>query len=63
MKITVFNLGKTKESYLKEGIAIYEKRIKHYVSFEMIYLNDQQFNKNLQGNVQKGNECKIILFN
>ncbi|MCX6250419.1 MAG: 23S rRNA (pseudouridine(1915)-N(3))-methyltransferase RlmH [Bacteroidetes bacterium] len=36
MKIKQVAIGKTEEEYLKEGIAEYETRIKHYVSFESI---------------------------
>jgi 23S rRNA (pseudouridine1915-N3)-methyltransferase len=34
MKIFLINTGKTKISYLKEGIQIFEKRIRRYVPFE-----------------------------
>ena len=61
MKISVLNLGATQESYLKEGIAVFEKRIKHYVSFEMIYLNEPRNMKSQPENVQKESEGKILL--
>jgi 23S rRNA (pseudouridine1915-N3)-methyltransferase len=61
MKISVLNLGATKESYLKEGIAVFEKRIKHYVSFEMIYLNEIRNMKSQPENVQKESEGRILL--
>lgn len=35
MKITLLTIGKTDQEYLKEGIQIYLKRLKHYVSFEV----------------------------
>ncbi len=34
MKVCVWTIGKTSESYLKEGLQIYLKKIKHYVPFE-----------------------------
>ncbi len=34
MKIYLINTGKTKISYLKEGIHIFEKRISRYIPFE-----------------------------
>jgi 23S rRNA (pseudouridine1915-N3)-methyltransferase len=34
MKLYLINTGKTKISYLKEGIHIFEKRIGRYISFE-----------------------------
>ena len=33
-------IGKTDSEYLKEGIALYEKRLKHYANFEMIVIPD-----------------------
>jgi 23S rRNA (pseudouridine1915-N3)-methyltransferase len=61
MKICIINLGVTQESYLKEGIAIFEKRIRHYASFEMIYLNEPRNMKNQPESVQKENEGKLLL--
>jgi 23S rRNA (pseudouridine1915-N3)-methyltransferase len=60
MRITVLNLGITKEPYLKEGIAIYEKRINHYVPFEMVYLNEPRQVKNQSRQLIKENEGKVI---
>ena len=34
MKVILLVIGKTEESYLKEGIALYEKRLSRYLSFE-----------------------------
>ena len=34
MKIFLINTGKTKLSYLREGIQIFEKRIRRYIPFE-----------------------------
>ena len=38
MKVHVYYIGKTTESYLREGEAIYAKRLKHYlpVTFEVL---------------------------
>lgn len=33
MKITLINAGKTDEKFIKDGIALYEKRLVHYCSF------------------------------
>jgi 23S rRNA (pseudouridine1915-N3)-methyltransferase len=40
MKITLLFTGKTRENYLKEGIAIYTKRLGRYIPFEIAVLND-----------------------
>ena len=34
MKIAFWQIGKTKENYLKTGEEQYEKRLKHYLNFE-----------------------------
>ena len=61
MKISLINIGTTQEPYLKEGIALFEKRIKHYVAFEMIYLHGPQHMKNHTEKVQQEMEGRIIL--
>jgi len=61
MKITLFNLGATQDAYVKEGIAIFEKRIKHYTSFEMAFVNEPRNIKNQPETIQKESEGKIIL--
>ena len=38
MKVKLIVIGKTEQSYLKEGILEYEKRILHYVPFETIVI-------------------------
>jgi len=40
MKIEFCYIGKTKERYLVDGIALYEKRMKHYNPFAMVCLPD-----------------------
>jgi 23S rRNA (pseudouridine1915-N3)-methyltransferase len=61
MKISVINIGQTRDSVLKTGIAGYEKRLGHYVPFEMIYLNEPRNTKNHPEVVQKELEGKLIL--
>jgi 23S rRNA (pseudouridine1915-N3)-methyltransferase len=61
MKISLINISANQELYLKEGVAMFEKRIKHYVSFEMVYLNEPRKMKNQSGNLQKENEGKLLL--
>ena len=61
MKISVINLGATQDQYLKEGITLYEKRLKHYVPFEMTYLTAPRPSKNQSFQVQKDQEGKILL--
>ena len=47
MKIVFLSLGKTNEKYLIEGISLYQNRLKHYTSFEMIEIPNIKKFKNL----------------
>jgi 23S rRNA (pseudouridine1915-N3)-methyltransferase len=60
MKIKLITIGKTDESYLKEGIHKYMSRLKHYISFEMIELPDVKSRKKLNTTLQKEAEGKEI---
>lgn len=61
MKIKLIAIGKTDESYLKEGIDKYLKRLKHYASFELIIINDVKVGKKTNVILQKELEEKEIL--
>jgi 23S rRNA (pseudouridine1915-N3)-methyltransferase len=61
MKIKLIVIGKTDDSYLKEGIDKYLKRLKHYISFELIVLNDVVLGKKTNVILQKELEGKLIL--
>lgn len=59
MKIVLLTVGKTEESFLKDGIAVYEKRLKHYVSFEIKEIpSAKKFQKISE---QKQKEAEMIL--
>jgi 23S rRNA (pseudouridine1915-N3)-methyltransferase len=60
MKIEFWVIGKTDFDYLKEGIAVYEKRLKHYVAYEMVVLADVK-NPPLSMEALKTKEGEIIL--
>lgn len=47
MKITIIAVGKIKESYLKEGIKEYRKRLGRFCSLDIIEIPDQQAPDNL----------------
>jgi len=47
MQITLIQTGKTKFSYLKEGISDYYKRIQHYINYSEITIPDLKNVKNL----------------
>lgn len=61
MKITLLVIGKTDTSYLREGIELYMKRLKHYVQFEMLVIPDIKQSKNLTEELQKNREGEQIL--
>ena len=42
MKIKLVTVGKLKEKYLKDGVAEYAKRLKHFTKFELIELSDEK---------------------
>ena len=47
MRITLIQLGKTRFSYLQEGISDYHKRIRHYINFDEITIPDLRNIKNI----------------
>ena len=61
MKIELWTVGKTSFSYLNEGISIYEKRLKHYVSFNIQIIPDIKQRKNLTFEQIKLKEGQAIL--
>lgn len=60
MKITLLTIGKTEDSYLKEGIEKYLKRLKHYVSFKVLELPELKNTKSLSADQQKAKEAELI---
>ncbi len=61
MKVTLLVVGKTDKHYIKEAIAEYTKRLKHYVSFEIEVIPDIKKAKNLTAGQQKTKEGELIL--
>ena len=61
MKINLFLIGKTDFSFLREGISIYEKRLKHYISFEIKIIPNLKNIKKLSTEQQKEKEGELIL--
>lgn len=60
MKIELWVIGKTAFKYLDEGIAVYEKRLKHYVNFDLVVLPDAK-NPPLSIEALKVKEGELIL--
>lgn len=61
MKIELTVIGKTSIGYLKQGIDEYIKRLKHYVPFEIKYIDDIKNTKNISEDQQKRTEGAKIL--
>ncbi|MDP2061099.1 MAG: 23S rRNA (pseudouridine(1915)-N(3))-methyltransferase RlmH, partial [Flavobacteriaceae bacterium] len=61
MNVKFLAIGKTDDERLQSLIADYEKRIKHYLPFEMELIPDLKKTKNLGEIQQKEAEGKLIL--
>ena len=59
MKITLLVIGKTDADYLKDGLNVYLKRLKHYVNFEIVIIPDIKKVKSIEN--QKIREGELIL--
>ena len=60
MNIVLLTVGKTEESYWKEALAEYQRRLQHYVPFELQVLPDIKNTKNLTMSQQKMQEGVLI---
>jgi 23S rRNA (pseudouridine1915-N3)-methyltransferase len=61
MNIKLVVVGKTEEKYLKEGIDIFEKRLKFYIPYEMIIIPSLKDTKNLSPQMVKEREGELII--
>ncbi|MBC7476439.1 MAG: 23S rRNA (pseudouridine(1915)-N(3))-methyltransferase RlmH [Candidatus Sericytochromatia bacterium] len=61
MKITIITVGKVKESYFKEAIDEYSKRIKAYTNFNKIELSDEKIIESKPDFIIKNKEAEKIL--
>ena len=61
MKVKLITIGKTSVSFLIEGEAEYQKRLKHYMRFERIDLNDIKSSQKLSQNEVKKKEGTLLL--
>jgi 23S rRNA (pseudouridine1915-N3)-methyltransferase len=61
MNVKLLMTGQTGESYLQEGIAEYEKRIRHYVSFTSETIQVPRRVKSLSPSRMKGVEADMVL--
>ncbi|MBE8722436.1 23S rRNA (pseudouridine(1915)-N(3))-methyltransferase RlmH [Sphingobacterium pedocola] len=63
MKITLLCIGKTDDKYIQEGIDKYLKRLKHYISFQIVIMPDIKNVKNLSEAQQKEKEAELFFRN
>ncbi len=61
MKLEFWTIGKTNETYLKEGMAIFEKRIQRYLKLTSVLITDVKNAKNLKPKQVKQKEGEKIL--
>ncbi|PHN92502.1 23S rRNA (pseudouridine(1915)-N(3))-methyltransferase RlmH [Maribacter sp. 6B07] len=61
MTIKLLAIGKTDNGQLQELIEVYEKRLQHYVNFEIDIIPDLKKTKNLSEDQQKEKEGELIL--
>ncbi len=61
MKITLLVIGKTDSSQLQELLEMYQNRLKHYISFEVVVLPTLKKTKNMSIAQQKVKEGEMIL--
>ncbi|MFD1770985.1 23S rRNA (pseudouridine(1915)-N(3))-methyltransferase RlmH [Sphingobacterium suaedae] len=61
MKISLLCIGKTDESFVRDGIDNYLKRLKHYTSFDITVIPDIKNSKNLSQDQQKAKEGELLL--
>lgn len=61
MKIKLLVIGKTDDRNLNELIAVYQRRLQHYISFQLEIIPDLKNSKNLSQLQQKEKEGNLIL--
>lgn len=61
MKVQVLYVGKTTEAYLREGHAVYAKRLKHYLPIEFDVIPDVKKAGKLSSDQLKAREAEAIL--
>lgn len=63
MKISLLCIGKTDDKFIQEGVDKYLKRLKHYVSFNVIILADIKNVKNMSDTQQMEKEAELFFKN
>lgn len=61
MLVTFIQIDKTQDSYLNEGVSIYQKRLKNYCTMDVITINVPKNVRLRSEKEQKTEEAKLIL--
>ena len=61
MQIVLLVIGKTEDFKIQELIQVYQKRLSHYIKFELVVLPDVKNTKSLSENEQKEKEAQLKL--
>ena len=61
MKIQLWSIGKDNDPYIKDGIAIFQKRLQHYVDFDLKLIPTVKQAASLSIPELKKQEAKLIL--
>lgn len=61
MKIRLIVIGKTNEAYLREGIDVFVRRLKHYIDFEMVEIDEIKGSKSMSMDDYRKKEASVIL--
>lgn len=61
MKIKLLVIGKTDDKHLENLINVYQRRLQHYISFQVEIIPDLKNSKNLSQEQQKQKEGELIL--
>ena len=61
MTIKLLAIGKTDSSQLQELVEVYQRRLQHYINFEIELIPDLKKTKNLSEEQQKEKEGELIL--
>ncbi|ASZ13046.1 23S rRNA (pseudouridine(1915)-N(3))-methyltransferase RlmH [Chitinophaga pendula] len=61
MKIQLWSIGKDNDPYIRDGIAIFQKRLQHYVDFELKLIPTVKQAASLSIAELKKQEAKLIL--
>jgi len=61
VKITLFTAGRNDDPYIRDGIDNYLKRLRHYISFQIVYFPKPRISSSNSESIIKEEEAKQIL--